>query len=80
MMSNKKDCGCSTDLPPILIEIPEEGPDDVKFSGKCELDVNEMIHALDASATATKLYCHTCGMLFPDRPLLDWHKNILDHK
>ena len=80
MSEQTSNCGCSTDLPPVLIEIPEEGPDDIKFSGKCEQDIDQMVKALDASATPAKLYCHTCGLLFDDRSTLDWHKNILGHK
>jgi Zinc-finger double-stranded RNA-binding len=72
-------CGCSTDLPPILIEVNADGTDNVKYSGKCEQDIDQMVRELGADASAALLYCHTCNKTFFTRNALDRHKEETGH-
>jgi hypothetical protein len=63
----------------VLIEIEESGTDSVKFSGKCEQDMDRMVRELGVQATPALLYCHTCENTFKTREDLDRHKEQTGH-
>lgn len=74
-----ENCGCSTDLPPILIEVNSNGTDNVKYSGKVEKDIDQMVKELGVDADAALLYCHRCSMVFTAGDLLAIHKMETGH-